>query len=173
MIIVMKEKFIILLLGFVVNLLLFGSVLAHSVGEATPSCTLTSMDGKPIPGLQKLQGDVVYVDFWASWCPPCVRSFPFMDQLEHEFKDQGLHVIGVNLDEKLADAETFLEKYPVDFDIAIDPDKQCVKDFGVMAMPTSYLIDRKGVIRHIHQGFREGEAEKLRLAIEYLLTEPQ
>ena len=58
------------------------------------------------------------------------------------------------------------------FDIALDPNKQCVSDFGVMAMPTSYLIDRKGVIRHVHQGFRAGEAEKLRLAIEYLLTEP-
>ena len=169
----MKEKNIILMIGFIVNLLLVGSVLAHSVGEATPACTLTSLDGKPAPDLQKLQGEVVYVDFWASWCPPCVRSFPFMDQLEHEFKDQGLHVIGVNLDEKLTDAEVFLEKYPVEFDIALDPDKQCVKDFGVMAMPTSYLIDRKGVIRHIHQGFREGEAEKLRLAIEYLLTEPR
>ncbi len=169
----MKEKNVILMIGFIAHLLLFGSASAHSVGEVTPACTLTSMEGKPVADLQKLRGEVVYVDFWASWCPPCVRSFPFMDQLDHEFKDQGLHVIGVNLDEKLADAEVFLEKYPVDFDIALDPDKQCVKDFGVMAMPTSYLIDRKGVIRHIHQGFREGEAEKLRLAIEYLLTEPR
>lgn len=168
----MKEKIIIWLIGFAGSLLMCATVLAHSVGEDTPSCTLTSMDGKPITDLQKLRGDVIYVDFWASWCPPCVRSFPFMNQLEHEFKDQGLHVIGVNLDEKLTDAETFLEKYPVDFDIALDPDKQCVADFGVMAMPTSYLIDRKGIIRHVHQGFRADEAEKLRLAIEYLLTEP-
>lgn len=168
----MKKKIVTWWVGIAGSLLLGGAVLAHSVGEGTPSCTLTSMDGKPIADLQELRGEVIYVDFWASWCPPCVRSFPFMNQLEHEFKDQGLHIIGVNLDEKLADAETFLDKYPVDFDIALDPNKQCVSDFGVMAMPTSYLIDRKGVIRHVHQGFRVGEAEKLRLAIEYLLTEP-
>ena len=169
----MKKKIIIFLIGLIGNLLLLGPVLANSVGEVTPSCNLTSMAGEPITDLQKLRGEVIYVDFWASWCPPCVRSFPFMNQLEHEFKEKGLHIIGVNLDEKLTDAETFLEKYPVDFDIALDPNKQCVSDFGVMAMPTSYLIDRKGVIRHIHQGFREGEVEKLRLAIQYLLTEPQ
>ncbi len=169
----MKRKIIILIVGFVSNLLVMAPVLAHAVGESSPSCTLASMDGKFTHDLQKLRGEVVYVDFWASWCPPCVRSFPFMDRLDHDFKDQGLHVIGINLDEELADAETFLDKYPVDFDIAVDADKQCVKDFGVMAMPTSYLIDRKGVIRHIHQGFRAGETEKLRLAIEYLLKEPQ
>jgi peroxiredoxin len=168
----MKKKIVTWWAGIAGGLLLCGAVLAHSVGEATPSCTLTTMDGKPITDLQELHGEVIYVDFWASWCPPCVRSFPFMNQLEHEFKDQGLHIIGVNLDEKVTDAETFLDKYPVDFDIALDPNKQCVSDFGVMAMPTSYLIDRKGVIRHVHQGFRAGEAEKLRLAIEYLLTEP-
>jgi len=168
----MKKKIVTWWAGIAGGLLLCGAVLANSVGEATPSCTLTSMDGKPITDLQELHGEVIYVDFWASWCPPCVRSFPFMNQLEHEFKDQGLHIIGVNLDEKVTDAETFLDKYPVDFDIALDPNKQCVSDFGVMAMPTSYLIDRKGVIRHVHQGFRAGEAEKLRLAIEYLLTEP-
>lgn len=168
----MKQKIVMWWAGLVGSMLLCGSVMAHSVGEATPSCTLTAMDGKSIAGLQELRGEVVYVDFWASWCPPCVRSFPFMNQLEHEFKDQGLHIIGVNLDEKVTDAKTFLDKYPVDFDIALDPNKQCVSDFGVMAMPTSYLIDRKGVIRHVHQGFRTGEAEKLRLAIEYLLTEP-
>ncbi|MBA2483362.1 MAG: TlpA family protein disulfide reductase [Nitrosomonas sp.] len=169
----MKKKILIGLVGVIGNVLLMASVWAHTVGESSPSCTLTSLDGKAIHNLQELRGEVVYVDFWASWCPPCVRSFPFMDQLDHDFKDQGLRVIGINMDEKLADAESFLDQYPVDFDIAVDADKQCVKDFGVMAMPTSYLIDRNGVIRHIHQGFRAGESEKLRLAIKYLLNEPQ
>jgi thiol-disulfide isomerase/thioredoxin len=169
----MKRKIFIWLMGVVGNVLLMASVWAHTVGETSPSCALTSLDGKATHNLQELQGEVLYVDFWASWCPPCVRSFPFMDQLDHDFKDKGLRVIGINMDEKQGDAVDFLDKYPVDFDIAVDAAKQCAKDFGVMAMPTSYLIDRNGVIRHIHQGFRAGESEKLRLAIEYLLNEPQ
>lgn len=147
-------------------------VAAEHVGDMSPSCTLAELDGTAVHNLEELQGKVVYVDFWASWCPPCVRSFPFLSQLDHDLKDQGLQVIGVNLDEKIADAESFLEKFPVDFTIALDADKQCAKDFGVIAMPSSYLIDRKGVIRHVHQGFRSDEAKDLRAAIEYLLTEP-
>lgn len=150
----------------------FMTPVAAEHGHVPSSCSLTALDGTPVHNLQELKGKVVYVDFWASWCPPCVRSFPFLNQLENDLKDQGLQVIGINLDEKIADAETFLGKYPVDFEIALDPDKQCAKDFGVIAMPSSYLIDRKGVVRHVHQGFRAEEAEDLRLAIEYLLTEP-
>ena len=86
-------------------------------------------------------------------------------------KDKGLHVIGVNLDEKVADAKEFLAKHPVDFSIVADPSKQCAKVFELMAMPTSYLIDRKGTIRHIHQGFRPGETEELRALITLLVME--
>ncbi|MDP1558995.1 MAG: TlpA disulfide reductase family protein [Nitrosomonas sp.] len=149
------------------------TVSAAALSDKTaPSCTLTELDGAPVHNLQELQGQVVYVDFWASWCPPCVRSFPFLNQLAHDLKDQGLRVVGVNLDENLADAEKFLVKYPADFSIVTDPGKQCAKDFNVIAMPSSYLIDRKGVIRHIHQGFRVGEVQALRHMIEQLLMEP-
>lgn len=163
-----KLLYVVLVLGFA----LVSPVMAESNEGVPASCMLTTLDGAPTHNLQALEGKVIYVDFWASWCPPCVRSFPFLSQLDHDFKDQGLQVIGINLDEKIADAETFLDKFPVDFEIALDPDKQCAKDFGVVAMPSSYLIDRKGVIRHVHQGFRADEAKDLRLAIEYLLTEP-
>ena len=165
----MKIKYLVLT-GLLLSLTMTPVAAEH--GDVPSTCSLTALDGTPVHNLNELQGKVVYVDFWASWCPPCVRSFPFLNQLEHDLKDQGLQVIGINLDEKIADAETFLEKYPVNFEIAQDPDKQCATDFGVIAMPSSYLIDRKGVIRHVHQGFRTEDAKDLRLAIEYLLTEP-
>ncbi len=163
-----------------IKFLIFGSLLLSLMvapvsaehGEVPSTCSLTALDGTPVDNLQELQGKVIYVDFWASWCPPCVRSFPFLSQLDHDLKDQGLQVIGINLDEKIGDAESFLEQYPVDFTIALDASKQCATDFGVIAMPSSYIIDRKGTIRHIHRGFRSEEAKDLRLAIEYLLTEP-
>ncbi len=146
-------------------------VAAEHLEQASASCALTTLDGRPAMNLQDLKGKVVYMDFWASWCPPCVKSFPFLNQLDHELKEQGLQVVGINLDEKMADAQDFLSKHPVDFSIVADPSKQCAKVFELMAMPTSYLIDRKGNIRHIHQGFRNGETEELRALITQLVLE--
>ena len=154
-------------------LLLFTTNLsAEHLEQVSSACALTTLDGKPAHDLQELKGKVVYMDFWASWCPPCVQSFPFLNELDHDLKDKGLHVIGINLDEKIADAQDFLAKNPVDFSIVADPSKQCAKGLEVMAMPTSYLIDRKGNIRHIHQGFRPGESEELRALITQLVMEP-
>ncbi|NOT83264.1 MAG: TlpA family protein disulfide reductase [Methylococcaceae bacterium] len=136
-----------------------------------PSCALTSMDTLQRYDLQKFQGKVVYVDFWASWCPPCVKSFPFLNDLEHDFKDQGLQVIAINLDEALQDAKDFLAKQPANFTLALDTSKQCAQAFGVMAMPSSYLIDRKGIIRHTSLGFRPETAKALRTLTQQLLKE--
>lgn len=144
---------------------------AEHLDQISPSCALTTLDGNPTYNLQELKGKVVYMDFWASWCPPCVKSFSFLNQLDQDMRDKGLHVIGVNLDEKVADAKEFLAKHPVDFSIVADPSKECAKVFELMAMPTSYLIDRKGTIRHVHQGFRPGETEELRALITQLVME--
>lgn len=144
---------------------------AEHLEQASTMCHLTTLDGEPAYNLQELKGKVVYMDFWASWCPPCVQSFPFLNELERDLKDKGLHVVGINLDEKVADAQEFLEKHPADFSIVADISKQCAKGLEVMAMPTSYVIDRKGVIRHVHQGFRPGETEKLRALITQLVME--
>ncbi|SER70843.1 Peroxiredoxin [Nitrosomonas sp. Nm51] len=139
------------------------------VNKPSPACALTTLDGQPVKSLQALKGEVIYLDFWASWCPPCVQSFPFLNQLHREFGEQGLRIIGVNLDEKTADANAFLNKHDAQFAIAADPTKQCAKDFDVIAMPSSYLIDREGVVRYIHRGFRPGETDKLRMVVEQLL----
>ena len=164
-------KKITVLISIILGLFTTASYAEH-LDQASSSCHLTTLDGSPAYDLQALKGKVVYMDFWASWCPPCVKSFPFLDQLNHELKDKGLHVVGINLDEKIADAQDFLAKNPVDFSIVADPSKQCAKGLEVMAMPTSYLIDRKGNIRHIHQGFRPDESEKLRALITQLVMEP-
>ncbi len=147
------------------------SVSADHLAQVSSACELKTLDGKPTVDLKELRGKVVYVDFWASWCPPCVKSFPFLNQLEHEMKEQGLHVIGVNLDEKAKDAEEFLAKHPAHFSIVADPSKACAKVLEVMAMPTSYIIDKKGNIRHVHQGFRPGETEELRALLTQLVME--
>lgn len=144
---------------------------AAEQGDAMPDCSLAAGGGDARYNLKSLQGKVLYVDFWASWCGPCAKSFPFLNHLNHQFKDSGLQVIGINLDEKPADAQDFLAQYPADFMVASGNNQQCAMDFGVKAMPSSYLVDRKGHIRHIHLGFKAGEAEQLTALIEQLLAE--
>lgn len=142
-------------------------------GSPAPNCALTSLDNAQRYELQQFKGKVVYVDFWASWCNSCTKSFPYLNELEHELKDRGLQILAVNMDEVLEEAQSFLSKHPARFTVATDANAQCAKDFGVKAMPSSYLIDRNGVIRQLHQGFRPGEAKEFRGLVEQLLAENQ
>ena len=145
--------------------------LAVAVGDTAPDCKLSSLGDSQSSTLSQYPGKVLYVDFWASWCGPCAKSFPFMNELHSQLKDQGLQIVAVNLDEKPEEAQAFLSQYPAQFTVAADASKQCAKDFGVKAMPSSYLIDRKGKVHHIHLGFRPGEAKELRQIVEQLLKE--
>ena len=143
------------------------------VGQQFSACALTRLsNNEQAIEMSKFAGKVLYLDFWASWCPPCAKSFPFLNEMHQQYHNEGLQVIGINLDEVAADAEKFLTRYPAEFTIASDLSKQCAENLGVAAMPTSYLIDRKGVIRHIHLGFRGGETQELREKVQQLLAEP-
>lgn len=144
---------------------------AAEPGQPVPDCDLKSLDGKSSVDLNQFKGRVLYVDFWASWCPPCARSFPFMNEIKQQFGAKGLQVLAINVDENTADAKAFLAKHAAHFDIAADSTGQCPQRFGVQAMPSSYLVDDKGVIRQVHVGFRAGEAAQLRATVEQLLNE--
>jgi len=144
---------------------------AADSGDASPNCTLNSIDGARAFDLGEFKGKVVYLDFWASWCGPCAKSFPFMNALHHELGGKGLQIVGVNLDENPEDAKTFLQQNPVDFTIAADKEEQCARKYDVKAMPSSVLIGRDGVIHHVQMGFRADEANELKAQVEKLLTE--
>jgi peroxiredoxin len=145
------------------------AVYAVEVGTPMPSCTLSKMGETGETDLLGYKGQVVYVDFWASWCGPCAKSFPFMNEMHQQLKAQGLQVVGVNLDENAQDAQDFLAKYPASFSVMADVSKQCAKDFDVKAMPSSYIIDRNGIVHHVHLGFKPGEAAELRALVEKLV----
>ena len=95
----------------------------------------------------------------ASWCSPCAQSFTFLNDLEGQFRGQRLQVLGINLDERREDAKNFLAKHPVNFTVAYDAGGRCPQDFGVQGMRRLTWSSREGVIRHVHLGFRRGEAE--------------
>lgn len=140
-------------------------------GDKAPNCPLRLTGDAQQSNIGQFSGKVLYVDFWASWCAPCLKSFPFMNDLQGAFRDQGLQVLAINMDEKPDDAAKFLTEHPANFSVAVTDNASCAKDFNVQVMPSSYLVDRNGIIRHVHLGFRPGDTPKLREMVELLLAE--
>jgi peroxiredoxin len=153
------------------SVLTYANALAGEPGQPAPACDLTAFGGSQPFDMRQFRGKVLYVDFWASWCSSCAKSFPFMNALDKEFRDNGLQVVGINLDDDMASARAFLEKRPASFALAADATGQCPRNFGVTAMPSSYLVDREGTIRHVFIGFRSGESERVRAMVEQLVAE--
>jgi len=136
--------------------------------DAAPDFKLPSAKG--MVELSKLKGKVVYVDFWASWCTPCRKSFPWMNTLYKKYKDQGLEVVAVNLDKSRESIDDFLAKTPVDFTIAYDPSGGAATSYKVSGMPSSYLIDRSGQLQTSHIGFRDKDKDEIEGKIKELLV---
>lgn len=109
--------------------------------------------GQPLD-VSRYQGKVVYLDFWASWCVPCRKSFPWLNEMAAKYGDD-LVVVGVNVDSARADAERFLQKYPASFPLVFDPQGTLAGGYKLEGMPSSVLLDRNGRVVHRHVGFRE------------------
>jgi len=121
--------------------------------------------------LEEYEGKVVVLDFWASWCVPCRRSFPWMSEMQQRYADQGLIIIAVNLDNNSVDAASFLQEYPAKFRIVYDTDKELAREYGVQAMPSTYLIGRGGELVETHLGFKIAQQDDYEAAIVEALGE--
>jgi peroxiredoxin len=138
-------------------------------GDKAPDFSVPGLAGGTV-SLAAYRGKVVYLDFWASWCGPCAKSLPAIDKLRQEFAPRDFQVVAVNLDRNPAVAAKFLKQRPVGYPSATDPKGSLPAAFGVEAMPTSFLIDRAGVVRHVQRGFRESDLEPLRQQIQKLVA---
>lgn len=103
--------------------------------------------------LEQHKGDVIYLDFWASWCGPCRKSFPWMNDMQNKYQQQGFTVISINLDAEHELAQKFLKENPALFTVIYDPKGLTTRQYKVKGMPTSYLIGRDGQIKKAHTGF--------------------
>lgn len=104
--------------------------------------------------LEKYAGKVVILDFWASWCVPCRRSFPWMNEMQEKYAEEGLIIIAVNLDHEVENAAAFLAEYPANFEIVYDPDAALAKEYKIQVMPSSFVIGRDGASIDRHSGFK-------------------
>lgn len=145
---------------------LFGTQ-AMAEPEAAPQLELPTSDGRV--SLEGLRGKVVLLDFWASWCGPCRQSFPWMNTMQEKYQSLGLEVVAVNLDQEPEAAAEFLNAIPADFTVAYDPDGVTPEAYGVMGMPSAYLIDREGRIHSQHIGFHTDRIENYEAEIQNLL----
>jgi thiol-disulfide isomerase/thioredoxin len=124
----------------------------------------------PPRALEPVEGNVVWVDFWASWCAPCRRSFPWLNSMHRKYAGDGLQIIGVNVDKDRQLAEQFLEETPAEFELRFDPAGALAAEFGVQAMPSSFLLDSSGNVIARHFGFRLGDTAEYEGAIQKALA---
>ena len=143
---------------------------ALEVGDRAPQFTAPSLDGGRDLSLAAYRGKVVYLDFWASWCAPCLTSLPLLEELRAELSGEDFQVLAVNVDADPKAARKFLARRPVGYPSAMDPEGRLPERFQIEKMPTSFLIDRQGVIRHVGRGFRRSDIDRLRAHIHELLA---
>lgn len=152
--------------------LLVAPAAALEPGSPAPDCKLGALGSADRSDLGHLRGQVVYVDFWASWCAPCAEAFPLLNELQHDLGPRGLQVIGVSVDEEPAAARAFLAEHRADFAVASDAEAECQQAYDVDVLPSGYLIDRQGRVRHVYRGQSPAHASDVRRRLLALLAEP-
>ena len=137
-------------------LVLFAATVAAGIAQApAPDFTLKSASGENLR-LSELRGDVVMINFWASWCGPCRQEMPILSELHDKYKSMGFTVLGVNVEENSSEARKLLKEMPVSFPLLFDNDSSVSRQYDVVAMPSTVLVDRNGNVRYLHKGYKPG-----------------
>jgi len=160
-----------LVIGFT---LVFSISASHAASEKlsgkAPNFTLKSRSGKNIK-LSELRGQVVMLNFWASWCGPCRKEMPILEKIHKKYKRLGFTLLGVNVEENSMDAKNYLKDVKVTFPILFDTRQKTSKLYNVSAMPTTIIIDRNGNKRFIHKGYKAGYENDYKRQVKKLLRE--
>ncbi|TDJ13318.1 MAG: TlpA family protein disulfide reductase [Gammaproteobacteria bacterium] len=149
-----------------------GSSLASSglTGQTAPDFVLRSSTGENLR-LSEYRGDVVMINFWATWCGPCRQEMPLLDELYGRYQRVGFSLLGVNIDDDSRRAMAMVKELGVRFPVLFDEEKKVSKLYEVEAMPMTILLDREGTVRHIHYGYKPGYEQKYLNEIRSLLRE--
>ena len=139
-------------------------------GQAAPDFALKSNTGENLR-LSEHRGDVVMVNFWATWCGPCRQEMPLLEELHSRYERVGFSLLGVNIDDNSSKAMNMARELGVTFPVLFDSRKEVSKLYQVDAMPVTVLIDREGTVRYVHQGYKPGYEDKYLDQIRSLLRE--
>lgn len=148
---------------------LFGFAAAVQA-EKAPDFTLKSDSGDNVR-LEEQRGKVVMINFWASWCAPCRKEMPLLEELHDRYEQAGFTLFGVNVEQNPEAAQKFLDDVGVTFPILFDPESTASRAYQVSAMPTTVMVDRDGNVRYVNRGYKEGDEAKYRDQIRELIRE--
>ena len=157
-------------LALSLTILFSNAASAVSEGDLAPDFTLPILGGEGSRSLSESHGKVRYLDFWASWCLACRVSIPEMIVLQQELGTKHFEVIAISVDEWIDDASAFLSRYSLNYDNLSDPHGEIAEAYGLLAMPTSFVIDPEGRITLVHRGFKPGDMTAIRAHIVELLA---
>ena len=135
-----------------------------------PDFALKSDSGENLR-LSEFRGEVVMINFWASWCGPCRQEMPLLDELYTQYQPMGFTILGVNVEEDSTKAKKMLGDSPVSFPVLFDNDSEVSKLYNVVAMPSTVLVDRSGNVRYLHQGYKPGYEEAYQQQVRALIKE--
>lgn len=159
------------LLGAALSILTASTLASSSLeGRAAPDFVLKSATGENLR-LSEHRGDVVMINFWATWCGPCRQEMPLLDDLYNRYERVGFKLLGVNIDDDSRRAMQMIEELGVNFPVLFDQRKEVSKLYEVEAMPVTVLVDREGNVRYVHHGYKPGYEEHYLTEIRSLLRE--
>tara|TARA_R110002096_G_scaffold6409_2_gene29729 strand:+ start:48615 stop:49112 length:498 start_codon:yes stop_codon:yes gene_type:complete len=139
-------------------------------GQQAPDFALKSSTGENLR-LSEYRGDVVMINFWATWCGPCRQEMPLLDELYSRYERVGFNLLGVNIDDDSRRAMQMIEELGVNFPVLFDARKEVSKLYEVEAMPVTVLVDREGNVRYVHHGYKPGYEDKYLDQVRSLLRE--
>ena len=139
-------------------------------GGPAPDFTLTTQDGQTV-SLSDLRGQVVMINFWATWCGPCRKEMPLLDAIYQRYNRLGFTLLGVNVEEDPSGADEYLAETPVSFPILYDRSNSVSKLYDVNAMPSTVIVDREGNVRFLHKGYQTGYENEYQDQIRALVRE--
>lgn len=148
-----------------------GILQAAKINEKAPPFSLRSSRHN-LRSLNDYNGKILFINFWASWCAPCQKELPQLDQLMSEYKGKEVSLVAINIDTDRSQAEATLEKLRIGIskmEILLDPESKVVSAYNVDSMPSSFILDQNGIIRFVHMGFHKTDPEKWRIEINELL----